>query len=293
MNEVISVHGFSKRYADFELRINDLRVPQGCVVGLVGGNGAGKTTLIKAILGMLPSYKGEVSVFGVDLAKAASQETSRLRQDIGVVLDSCAFPEDSTVGKCARAMRRLYPSWSDEAFRQLTRAFALPLDRKVKELSRGMGMKLSLACALSHSPKLLVLDEATAGLDPMARDEVIELIRDFMLQDEERVVLMASHITSDLDKVADTIVCLDEGRVIFNVERDVIEQAGVLACGESGLETLATEEEPGTLRAIKESYSTRVLIPNRFAFAVKHPDAAVVPANTETYMQFMMKGERL
>lgn len=293
MNEAIIVSGFSKRYEGFELRVGELCVPCGCVTGLIGGNGAGKTTLIKAILGMLPGYEGNVSTLGVDFSKSSEREIAQLKQDIGVVLDTCAFPGDLVIHQCAHAMRKLYPSWNDEAFMQLAGMLDLPLERKVKELSRGMGMKLTLACALSHAPKLLVLDEATAGLDPMARDEVIDLVRDFMLQDEERAVLMASHITSDLDKVADAIVCIDEGRIIFDVERDVIERAGVVTCSKDGLETLAAEEEPGTLRVVREPYSTRALIPDRFAFAAKHPHAAIEPANIEAYMQFMMKGERL
>lgn len=293
MNDAINVSGFSKRYGDFELRVDGFRVPCGCVVGLVGGNGAGKTTLVKAILGMLPGCKGELSTLGVAISKADGREIAQLKQEVGVVLDACAFPSDLAVRQCAHAMRGLYPNWSDESFAMLVEKLALPLERKVKELSRGMGMKLTLACALSHAPKLLVLDEATAGLDPMARDEVIDLIRDFMLQDEERAVLIASHITSDLDKVADAIVCLDEGRIVFDVGRDVIERAGVVTCSKDSLEALAAEEEPGTLRVVREPYSTRALVPDRFAFAAKHPHAAIEPANTEAYMQFMMKGERL
>lgn len=293
MNELVRIKGFSKHFKDFSLEIGDFVVPCGSVVGLVGSNGAGKTTLIKAVLGITPSFDGSVQVLGEDIAAMNPGQLAKLKESIGVALDSCSYPEDLTVAKCAKAMQGAYPTWDNAAFTQLAQRFELPADRKVKGLSRGMGMKLALACALAHSPKLLVLDEATAGLDPIARDEVIEILRDFMLQDEERGILISSHITSDLDKLADIIVCIDAGRIVFSVSRDEIEQAGVALCRESELNALANSSQTAGMRIVREAYAARVLIPNRFEFAQLHPHITLEPANTESYMQLMMKGEQL
>ena len=293
MNELVRIEGFSKHFKDFSLEIDDFVVPCGSVVGLIGSNGAGKSTLIKAILGITPSFDGSVQVFGEDIATMNPSQLAKLKENIGVVLDACSYPEDLTVAKCAKTMKGAYPTWDNAVFAQLTQRFDLPADRKVKDLSRGMGMKLTLACALAHSPKLLVLDEATAGLDPIARDEVIEILRDFMLQDEERGILISSHITSDLDKLADIIVCIDAGHIVFSVSRDEIEQAGIALCRESELSALANNSQAAGVRIIREAYAVRALVPNRFGFAQQFPHIALEPANTESYMQLMMKGEQL
>lgn len=293
MNNLIHIENLSKQYEDFALNIESFDVPSGCVVGLVGGNGAGKTTLIKSILGITPHAEGKVELLDKDLSTVDATELVQLKRDVGVVFDSCSYPDEFTSRQCATAMEALYPSWDNETFSQLVQRLELPLDRKVKVLSRGMGMKLTLACALAHTPQLLILDEATAGLDPMMRDEVVSLLREFIAQDEGRAILMSSHITDDLDKIADYIVCLDKGRVTFDISRDELEQAGTALCRAADLDTLANSDFAKPLRVIREVYAARVLVPDRFDFAKRFESIPVEPVNTEAYMQFMMKGELL
>lgn len=273
----------------------NLTVPAGSVVGLIGSNGAGKTTLIKAMLGVIRPSGGRIVLFGEDTAAISSARFAELKQQVGVVLDSCSFPEELTVGSIGRVMARTYRSWDHATFERHCAAFALPADKTVKDLSRGMGMKLSLACALSHDAKLLVLDEATAGLDPIARDEVLDILRTYMA-DESCGILMSSHITSDLEKIADYVVCIDGGREVFAVEKDAItDLAGVMLARATEFEALVQSGlfEPGTLRYERTPYHTRVLVPDRALAAEHFPGAIIERADIDAYMHLMLKGTAL
>lgn len=292
MDNLVEMRSLGKRYAKFALEGLDLTVEAGTVVGLVGSNGAGKTTALKALLGLVYPDSGIVRLLGADPAGAAG---ARAREQVGVVLDSCTLPGDLRVAEAGSMGRIMFGSWSDQRFRQLAGAFGLDPRKRVKELSRGMGMKLSLAMALAHDPQLLVLDEATAGLDPLARDEVLDLLRCFMEQ-PGRGILMASHITSDLEKLADYVVCLDQGRVAFSCPKDdICDGAGIARLGEDRLRsvTQAAALEPGSLRVLRQAYGCELLVPDRLAFARAFPDIPVERATIEAYMALMLKGETL
>ncbi len=194
----LGIRGLSKRFARFELGPIDLVVPRGYVVGLVGANGSGKTTTIKSLLGMVVPDAGELAVPPMDR--------------VGVVLDTPCFMNNWDPFAIEKAVRPFYPRWSGERYRGLLHRFGVPADTKLKEMSRGTGMKLQFAVALAHDPEVLVLDEPTSGLDPLARDEFIDLLADFM-QDESRAVLFSTHITADLQRIADYVTVLDSGRV--------------------------------------------------------------------------------
>lgn len=297
-HDLLRIAGLYKRYDDFALEGIDLAVPAGSIVGFVGANGAGKTTTLKCALGLVRPDGGSLRLFGEEVAAGnpafvGAHRFAELRQDVGVVLDTCAFPEDYTIDMARTFCAKAYRRWDDDAFSQLARALQLNMNRKVKDLSRGMGMKLSLACALAHRPRLLVLDEATAGLDPLARDEALDILRAY-LDREESAVLMSSHITSDLEKAADEIVCIDGGRIVF--DRPVFEltdTAGVARCSGDALEKLRRVFGEGELFARRHAYSTDVLVPDRFAFAEAFPEVPVDRVDIDEYLALTLKGERL
>ena len=296
MTDLISAHGLVKRYDGTAALDNvSLAVPAGCVTGFIGANGAGKTTTIRALLGLVNLDAGDVVLFGEPFGPRADDATARrLKERIGVVFDTCPFIGDLPVKTAGTIMKACFPSWKQGRFEDLLERFGLDPKKQIKDLSRGMGMKLQLACALAHDPDLLVLDEATAGLDPLARDEILDLLRDFMV-DERRGILISSHITTDLEKIADRIICIDQGRTVFDLEKDAVtDLAGIAHCRTAEFERVRSSDllasgEP--LRWVRYPMSVDVLVPDRFAFARRFPDIACDRATIDEYMQIMLKGE--
>lgn len=294
MDALIQANGLGKRYDDFRLKGIDIRVEAGTVVGLIGSNGAGKTTTIKMLLGILRPDEGDAWVLGCPVGGGSAPE-GELKQRVGVVLDTCAFPDTSKVKDVATLGCFAYRNWDARRFDALCERFGLAPKKNVKELSRGMGMKLMLAFALSHDPELLILDEATAGLDPMARDEVLDILREFMVA-EGHAILLSTHITSDLEKIADEIVCIDGGKLVFDVPKDEIcDVAGVAHCRERDLELIeeSTWADDGRVRKLKSGMTYDVLVPDRFAFAKAFSDIALDSASIDDYMTLTLKGEQL
>ena len=292
MTYLMEINNLGKRYDDFELSGVSLAVEPGCVVGFIGSNGAGKTTTIKAVLGIIAADAGTVRLFGQPVT-CGSAEMDAIKSRIGIVLDTCAFPDTCRVCDVGAIGRAAYREWDAAQFDELCDRFNLAPKKKVSELSRGMGMKLTLAFALSHNPELLVLDEATAGLDPMARDEILDLLRDFMA-DESRGILISSHITTDLEKIADRVVCIDQGRIAFDVEKDLItDMAGVAHCRTAEFEDVRASDlfASGELRWLRQPMSVDVLVPDRFAFAKRFPHIACDRATIDDYLQLTLKGE--
>ena len=204
----VQLAGVCKRYGDFALQDVSFSLPTGCVLGLIGENGAGKSTLMRMMLGCCAPDSGSVRVLGQEAG--ASREFAALRNDIGVVLDDACLPEELTVAQTARMMRGIYTGWDDKVFDALARRFALPGDKVVRQLSRGTRMKLALACAMSHGARLLVLDEATGGLDPVVRDDVLDLLNDFT-REESHSVLMADEKDALAERYA--MLTLGEGEL--------------------------------------------------------------------------------
>lgn len=220
----IEIKNLSKSYEDFALKDISFNLPSGTIMGLVGENGAGKSTTIKLIMNAISADSGTVSVLG-----ASNQEPqfALLKQDIGVVLDEAYFPEVLNAKHISKIMKSTYINWSDEVYFGFVKRFNLPLTKKFKDYSRGMKMKLSIAVALSHSPKLLILDEATSGLDPIVRDEILDVFNDFT-RNETHSVLISSHILSDLEKICDYITFIHKGNLVMCEEKDVIMDKYVL-----------------------------------------------------------------
>ena len=223
MNAIELSH-VTKHFPGFTLQDLSLTVPSGTICGLVGENGAGKSTTIRLLMGALRPDSGRCTVLGAD---SASPEFLSVKEDIGVVLDEAYFPESLNALHVGKIMARTYRRWDDKQYAGYLARFDLPEKKPFKDFSRGMKMKLAIAVALSHSPKLLVLDEATSGLDPIVRDEVLEIFNEFT-REEDHSILISSHILSDLEKLCDYIAFLHQGRLLFCDEKDrLLEEYGI------------------------------------------------------------------
>lgn len=233
----LELKSVEKSYGTFTLGPLDLKLPHGCVLGLVGENGAGKTTTLKLILDMIHRDGGEIQVLGQD----NRVDQRGLKEKVGVVLDEVGLPGCLTPWEVGRMMSGSFRTWDREAYSRYLRRFSLPEHQRFQEFSRGMKMKLGIAIALSHHPELLLLDEATSGLDPVVRDEVVELFGEFTRQ-EDHAVLISSHIVSDLEKICDYIAFLHRGKLVLWDEKDRLkERYGALRCPSSLLDELAPE----------------------------------------------------
>ena len=217
MRNLLEVQGISKEYPSFTLKNVSFQIPEGFIMGFIGPNGAGKTTTIKAILQMLAPTRGSIRIFG----KEQSPDDVSYREDIGIVMDFPMYADVWTVKDVEAALSPFYKNWNKARYQSLCQKFSLPLASKVKDISRGMKVKLMVTVALSHDAKLLILDEPTSGLDPVARDELMEILQDF-ISDGSRSVLFSTHITSDLEKIADYITFIKKGEIIFTGEKDAL-----------------------------------------------------------------------
>ena len=217
MSDNIRIQNLTKRFEGFALEGVSFAVPRGAVVGFIGENGAGKSTTIKSILGLIRPDGGSIEVFGKDVGLLTKEERGRL----GAVLGDGKLPENLTAKDLDGVFRHIFARWDAAAFFAYLDRFALPRGKKIKDFSRGMRQKFALAVALSHGADVLVLDEPTAGLDPVARDEILDILYDFM-QDERRSVLISSHIVSDLEKLCDYIAFIHRGRLVFFEEKDAL-----------------------------------------------------------------------
>ena len=231
MNNALEIRNLSKTYKDFSLDSVSFTLPAGYIMGFVGQNGAGKTTTIRLILNMADRTGGEVKIFGSDNIK----DELTVKQELAAVFDEIFFVDVWRVREVEKAVKGFYNQWDSGRFNGYLNKFKLPPDKKVKELSRGMKLKLMLAVAMSHNAKLLILDEPTSGLDPVARDELLGILREY-ISDGEKSVLFSTHITSDLEKIADYITLIDNGKVFFTgMKRELEEYFLIVKGGEEAL----------------------------------------------------------
>ena len=237
MNAIELSH-INKSFGDFAIRDLNLTVPSGTICGLVGENGAGKSTTIRLLMGALRPDSGTASVLGVDVS---SPEFRDVKEDVGVVLDEAYFPESLNAVQVGKIMAATYRRWDQRLYDSYLKRFDLPEKKQFKDFSRGMRMKLAIAVALSHQPKLLVLDEATAGLDPIVRDEVLDIFNEFT-REEDHSILISSHILSDLEKLCDYIAFIHKGDLLFCEEKDqLLEQYGIFEDSRENLDCLQPE----------------------------------------------------
>ena len=285
MEYVIELDKVTRRYPGFLLDHVSFQVPKGCIMGFVGENGAGKSTTLKAILGLISIDEGTVRVFGQKL-----KDDGRLREDIGVVLDECCFPEQLTVKQTNLFMGYIFKNWDSALFAGYVKRLGLAENKTVKEFSRGMKMKLQIAAALAHRPKLLIMDQATSGLDPIVRDEILELFQEF-IEDEDHTILMSTHITGDLEKIADYITCIHKGKLLFSENKDeLLERYGIVHCGQSDYEKLNPEY---VKRVRKGEFGYEVLVNNRENCAPRSGSLVVDRASIDEIMLLLVKGRRM
>jgi len=288
----LRIVGAQRHVEGFCLGPLDLEVPQGSIVGLIGQNGAGKTTLMKAILGLVRLDGGHVELFGSDTSILEGAALAALKERVGFVSAVTAYPKTMTVAEVSRTFELAYPRFDKGAYERLAGELGLAggsWGKRVKNLSRGMGMKLQLACALSTGADLLVLDEPTAGLDPIVREEVLDLIRTWM-ETDGRSVLVSSHITYDLDRLADYLVLMDAGRVLMSCERDEIAAMGVARLRSAELDRVLSEGVVGEMPFIRRDLSCDLLVPDRASFLRTYPDLVCDPATTDDVMVLLVKG---
>ncbi len=285
MKNIIEIENLIKKYDNsFELSIKSLELKSGTIIGLIGENGAGKTTLIKSILGIINKDCGKIKIFGEE----SSKKEEDIKENIGLVLDNIFFPEILTPSDINLIMKDIYKNWDVSLFLQYLKDFKLEPKKKIKTFSKGMRKKLEIATALAHHPKLLILDEATSGLDPVVRGEVLDIFLDF-IQDEEHTILFSTHITSDLESIADHIIFMDEGKVILNQRRDEItDQYGILKCDINDFEKIEKED---IIRYRKNKYDYEILIKDRDKMKKKYKNSVVDKISIDELMILMIKGE--
>lgn len=287
MNSTLILKNVNKKYEKSNFAIKDISfsVPEGSIVGFIGENGAGKSTTMNCILNVIRRDSGTIEIFGREM----TDEDIDIRENIGVVYDSNNFPEYLTAKQLANILGRIYSKWDDFCFEQFLRRFGLPESQKIKTYSRGMSMKLAVAVALSHDSKLLILDEATSGLDPIMRDEILDLLLEFVKQ-ENHSILLSSHITSDLEKIADYIVFIHNGEIILNKTKDeLIYEYGVIRCSENDFHNILSED---ILSSMKKDYQIDVLIKNRKLIEKKYKNLIVDSVSLDEIMLLLVKGER-
>ncbi len=277
----LEIRGLTKHYKDFTLGPLDLTLPGGTICGLVGENGAGKSTTMKLILGVCEADSGSVTVLGRD---NHAEAFIRTKADLGVVLDDPGIPQCLTALQVGKIMAGIYPNWDADVYAELCRKFALPLNKKFKDYSRGMKMKQGLAVALAHHPKLLLLDEATSGLDPVVRDELIDMLLDFA-RDEDHAVLVSSHIVSDLEKLCDTIAFLHKGKLLLCEDKDALRDEYALWHGTA--EQLAELDDSAILSRRTTPYGAEALV-RREGVPAGSP---LTPVSIEELFVQMVKGE--
>ena len=284
MTNCIEIKGLCKSYGDFALNNINLKLPGGSILGLIGENGAGKTTTIKCILNLIRRDAGEITLLGYDNIR----EERPAKQDVGLVLDECFFHDSLRPLDVGKILAPAYKSWDQDLYRSYLDKFGLPEKKLIKEFSRGMKMKLSLSAALAHHPRLLILDEATAGLDPVVRDEILDEFLGF-IQDEDHAILMSSHITSDLEKVADYIAYIHQGEVVLSDAKDnIIDSYGRVGCSAG---QLAAIDPADLLRTRRGAFGCEALVKDRAAFSRKYPMLLVERTTLEDIMLFVGKGE--
>lgn len=288
MENILELEQVTKTFpkSDFKLDKVSFCVPYGSIMGFVGENGAGKTTTIGCILNTMLRDGGTIKLFG----RKMQESDTDLREKIGVVYDGNNFPVYLTAKQLSRILQGVYRTWDEMLYRKYLEEFNLPDGKKIKHYSRGMTMKLAISAALAHHPQLLILDEATSGLDPVIRDDILDVLLEFV-QKEDHSVLLSSHITSDLEKIADYITFLHEGRVIMTASKnDLAYRYAVMRCKESQFHAVDPKD---ILAYRKRDFQIDVLVADREKMQQRFRDAVIDRVTVEEIMLLLIKGEKV
>ncbi|MEG0360977.1 MAG: ABC transporter ATP-binding protein [Longicatena sp.] len=283
METILEIKDITKKYDGFTLDIVSILIPEGVIMGFIGENGAGKTTTLKAILNLIKIDSGTIKIFNKDI----HTDEKTIKEDIGVVFSDSSFPENLNAMQINNIMKDFHPHWDNTLYYQYLKDFDLPTKKRIKEFSKGMKMKLSIACALAHHPKLLILDEATSGLDPIVRDDILSIFQQF-IQDEHHSVFLSTHITSDIEKIADYITFIHKGKIILSEEKDaLLENYAILKIDEESSKKIDSMDVEGIR---KSSFGAEVLINNKEKVQKQFPSAVFDHVTLEDIMLFKIKG---
>ena len=282
---MIQINGLKKKYKDFTLDLT-LDLPKGRVSGLVGKNGAGKSTTLKAILGLIQTDEGSVKVFGKDAFNLTSED----KQQLGVALSDSSFSGYLTVDAVKNILKNMYHSFDEEKFLDLSEKMKLPLNKQIKEFSTGMKAKLKVIAALCHKAKLLIMDEPTSGLDVEARNEVLDILREYLAQDDEVSLLISSHISSDLEGLCDDIYLIDEGRLLLHEQTDeLLDKYGVIKADDESFEKL---EKDHILAYKKEKFGYSLFTDEKEYYRENYPDLIIENGNIDDLILIMTGGKK-
>ena len=278
MEYVIEVEEVVKDYGDFKLDNISFQVEKGCICGFVGQNGSGKTTTIQLLMDVIKKDSGLIKIFGQNVVNNID-----FKKDVGIVFDEMGFHEFMTPMEISKMMSYIYVNWDEDKFLELIKRLGLPTKKKCGTFSRGMRMKLQIAVAMSHHAKLLILDEPTSGLDPIVRNEILTLFQEYIV-DEEHTILLSSHITSDLERIADHIVFINAGKIVLSGAKDIIlEEHGILRCKKSELDKIDKEDIVSTMRS---SVCVEVLVSDRKLCEKKYKENPIDTASLDEIMLF-------
>lgn len=281
----IEISGLTKRYDGFTLDNLSFSVAKGSIMGFIGQNGAGKTTTIKAILNIIKADEGSVKLLGMD----SVTEEIPIKERIAAVFDEIPFHDEFTAKNLDVIFGDIYKNWNTQTFEQYLDRFALPRKKKIGKLSKGMKMKLQIACALSHGAELLIMDEATTGLDPVVRNEILDIFLEY-IQDENHSILMSSHITSDLEKVADSVTFIDRGKLLITgYKDDILENHGVIKCGKDDYKEIAAED---IISARLTDFGAEVMVKGKAACRRKYSGLVMDNTTLEEIMVFYVNREK-
>lgn len=282
---MLKIERLKKRYDHFLLDCS-LELKPGYVTGLIGQNGAGKSTTFKAILGLIAADEGKITILG----KESRAFTAEDKEQLGVVLSDSGFSGYLKIKDIIPVLKKMYTKFDEDYFRAQAQKFQLPFDLQIREFSTGMKAKLKILVAISHQPKLLILDEPTAGLDVIARDELLELLREFMEKEENRSILISSHISSDLESLCDDLYMIHEGKIIFHEDTDVLlGEYAVLKMDEEQYEKL---DRRFILRSRKEAYGYSCLTGQKQYYTENYPEIVMEKSTIDYVMAMLIKGEK-
>jgi len=288
MDYILEVENLHKTYKkeNFQLKDVSFKLPYGSIMGFIGENGSGKTTTLSIILNLKNKDKGVVKLFGREM----TDKDIDIKEKIGVVFDMNCLPKSANATEIAKVYENIYSRWDNEFFFKTLERFKIEKNKKIKDYSKGMLMTLSIITALSYHPQLLILDEATSGLDPVRREEMLELFMEFV-QDEKNSILFSSHITTDIEKIADYVTFIHDGQTTITAEKDsFIYKYGIVRCGKDIFESL---DKKYIVKYLKKDYEHLVLISDRNAYQIQSEKLIVENPTLEEIIYLLSKGEAL